>query len=107
MKGNILAMNNGRILGTLSIAAALVISVTSCSDQRTRSSGWEFSRNMYDPIGYNPDQPNPNFSDGMTAQLPPSGTVPIGFVKFEYDDSLEDYQRAGEELVNPLTINAN
>lgn len=104
MKGNILAMNKGRLLGTVCVAAAIVVSVAACGDKRTRSTGWEFSRNMYDPIGYNPDQPNPNFADGLTARTPPAGTIPLGFDKFEYENTLEDYQRAGEEVQNPLEV---
>lgn len=104
MKENILAMNKGRFLGTVCIAAALVVSVASCGDKLTRSTGLEFSRNMYDPIGYNPDQPNPNFSNGQTAQTPPEGTVPVGFVPFDYENTLEDYERAGLEVTNPLVM---
>lgn len=104
MKGNILAMNKGSFLGTVCIAAALVMGVASCGDKRTRSTGWEFSRNMYDPIGYNPDQPNRNFADGLTAQTPPAGTTPIGFVRFPFENTNEDYQRAGAEATNPLEV---
>jgi len=95
-------MNKGRFLGTVCIAAALAIGVASCGEKQTRSTGVEFSRNMYDPIGYNPDQPNPNFVNGQTAQTPPEGTVPVGFARFDYENTLEDYQRAGVEVVNPL-----
>lgn len=97
-------MNKGRFLGTVCIAAALAIGVASCGKKQTRSTGFEFSRNMYDPIGYNPDQPNPNFANGQTAQTPPEGTIPVGFTRFEYENTLEDYQRAGDEVVNPLEI---
>lgn len=97
-------MNKGRFLGTVWIAAALAVGVASCGEKQTRSTGVEFSRNMYDPIGYNPDQPNPNFVNGQTAQTPPEGTVPVGFARFEYENTLEDYQRAGNEVVNPLEI---
>lgn len=95
-------MNKGRFLGTVWIAAALIVSVASCGEKQTRSTGVEFSRNMYDPIGYNPDQPNPNFANGQTAQTPPQGTVPVGFARFDYENTLDDYERSGVEAVNPL-----
>ncbi len=95
-------MNKGRFLGTVWIAAALIVSVASCGEKQTRSTGVEFSRNMYDPIGYNPDQPNPNFANGQTAQTPPQGTVPVGFARFDYENTLNDYERAGAEVVSPL-----
>lgn len=95
-------MNRKNFLGALSAAVAIATVVAACGDRTTRSTGWEFSRNMYDPIGYNPDQPNNNFKDGKTAQTPPAGTTPVGFERFEYANTPEDYQRAGVELLNPL-----
>ena len=94
-------MNKMKLVGTFCTAVVLVAAV-SCGDKKTRSAGWEFSRNMYDPIGYNPDQPNKNFANGITAQLPPDGTTPVGFERFEYPATLEGYEAAGAELVNPL-----
>lgn len=99
-----LAMNKMRFLGSVCIAVAVMAVVSACGDGTTRSAGWEFSRNMYDPIGYNPDQPNPNFANKQTAQVPPSGSVPVGFERFEYQNTLEDYTRAGAELTNPLEL---
>jgi len=64
---NMLAMNKKNLLGTLCAAVALTALVSSCGDKTTRSTGLEFSRNMYDPLAFNPDQPNANFADGKTA----------------------------------------
>ncbi len=97
-------MNKKNFLGTVCVAVVLTAVVTACGDGTTRSRGWEFSRNMYDPIAYNPDQPNDNFKNKQTAQLPPSGTNPIGFERFEYANTMEDYERAGAELQNPLAV---
>ena len=102
MKENMLAMNKLRIVGTTCFAIAVAALVSACGDNTTRSTGWEFSRNMYDPIGYNPDQPNANFENGMTAQTPPEGTTPIGFERFDYPNTFEGYEAASAELHNPL-----
>lgn len=95
-------MNKKGLLSGVCVAVALAAVVSSCGENTTRSTGWEFSRNMYDPIGYNPDQPNANFKDGKTAQVPPAGTTPVGFERFPYSGSNDDYERAGAELVNPF-----
>ncbi len=98
-----LVMNKLLIICTvfLTVAAASVIS--SCSNNR--STGLEFARNMYDPIAYNPDQPNKNFKDGKTAQTPPAGTIPVGFDKIDaYPNTPEGYQAAGTSLSNPLPV---
>jgi hypothetical protein len=107
MKENMLVMNKKNFLGTICVAVAVASGLSACGDGTTRSVGWEFSRNMYDPIAYNPDQPNDNFENKQTAQLPPEGTVPVGFENFGhlYNHTNEDYERAGAELVNPLEIN--
>ena len=39
-----------------------------------------------------------------TAQLPPAGTTPLGFERFEYANTVEDYERAGVEVKNPLIV---
>ena len=95
-------MNKMKLLSAVGAAVAFAAVVTSCGDGTSRDRGWEFSRNMYDPLGYNPDQPNANFADGKTAQTPPAGTTPVGFERFPYANTLEDYERAGAELTNPL-----
>jgi len=105
MKENMLVMNKKNFLGTVCVAIALSAIVSACGDGTTRGAGWEFSRNMYDPIAFNPDQPNNNFKDKKTAQTPPEGTNPIGFDRFEYGNSNEEYERAGLELKNPLIVN--
>ena len=102
-KGNMLVMNKVLIICTafLTVAAASVIS--SCSNNR--STGIEYARNMYDPIAYNPDQPNKNFKDGKTAQTPPAGTMPVGFDKIDnYPNTPEGYQAASAGLSNPLPV---
>lgn len=105
MTENMLAMNRKNFLGTVCVTVALAAIVSACGDGTTRSTGWEFSRNMYDPLAYNPDQPNPNFADGKTAQTPPAGTTPIGFERFEYDSSNEGYELAGAEItVAPIPM---
>ena len=96
-------MNKLLVICTVFLTLAAASVVTSCSDNR--STGWEFARNMYDPIAYNPDQANPNFKDGKTAQTPPEGTMPVGFDKYDvYPNTIEGYEAAGKSLSNPLPV---
>jgi mono/diheme cytochrome c family protein len=57
---------------------------------------------MYEHIAYDPDQPNPNFKDGKTAQRPPAGTIPVGFTPFDYPNTKDGYEKAGAEVTSPL-----
>jgi mono/diheme cytochrome c family protein len=95
-----LAMNKFKILGLAVISVAASIVVTSCKDKR--STGWEYAPNMYEHIAFDPDQKNPNFKDGKTAQVPPAGTIPVGFVKFDYPNTMDGYELAGTEVKSPL-----
>lgn len=98
-------MNKLRVFNIAFLALAASIVIASCGDKS--SPGWEYARNMYDPIAYNPDQPNKNFKDGKTAQLPPANTTPVGgFDKLEdsYPNTLEGYEAAGKNMSNPLPV---
>jgi mono/diheme cytochrome c family protein len=96
-------MNKTNILGLTFIVIAVAAMLSSCHDKRSR--GLEYAPNMYYPIAYNPDQKNKNFADGKTAQLPPVGTTPIGFTRFdEFPNTLEGYLAASETVTNPIPV---
>lgn len=50
--------------------------------------------------------PNPNFGDGITFQNPPKGTIARGSVPFPYGPEPAEMARAGKDLKNPLSFNA-
>ncbi len=103
MKGSTLAMNKNKFVYTAFLAIAFAATFSACKDKR--STGLEYARNMYDSIAYNPDQPNKNFNDGKTAQLPPAHTKPVGFTEYdEYPNTKEGYEAAGVSMVNPLPV---
>jgi mono/diheme cytochrome c family protein len=95
-----LAMNKIKILGTTVIIIAATIIISSCKDKR--STGWEYAPNMYEHIAYDPDQANDNFKDGKTAQVPPAGTIPVGFIKFDYPGTTAGYEKASVEFKDTL-----
>ncbi|MBT2561889.1 cytochrome c [Pedobacter sp. ISL-68] len=103
MKGSTLAMNKNKFVYAAFLAIAFAATFSACKDKH--STGLEYARNMYDPIAYNPDQPNKNFKDGKTAQLPPAHTKPVGFTEYdEYPNTKEGYEAAGVSMVNPLPV---
>ncbi|WP_432708391.1 c-type cytochrome [Pedobacter sp.] len=97
-------MNKTRIVSIAFFALTAAVSFSSCRNKQ--SPGWEYAPNMYEPMSFRADQPNPNFANGSTAQTPPPNTDPIGFVKYEYANTKEGYEAAGAELVNPLPLNS-
>ena len=98
-----LAMNKFKILGIAVITIVASIVITSCKDKR--STGWEYAPNMYEHLAYDPDQKNDNFKDGKTAQVPPAGTIPVGFVRFDYPNTKDGYEQASVEVKVTLAAN--
>lgn len=97
-------MNKLRIVRVALLTAVVATVVTSCGDKR--SPGWQFAPNMYEAKAFNPDQPNKNFKNGQTAQLPPANTTPVGFDKVDdFPNTPEGYQAASTGLKNPLPVN--
>src|ERR1700761_2775125 len=95
-----LAMNKIKVLGIAVAAITATTVITACKDKR--STGWEYAPNMYEHIAYDPDQANPNFKDGKTAQKPPAGTIPVGFTPFDYPNTKDGYELAGTEVHSTL-----
>tara|TARA_B100001250_G_C19778762_1_gene780847 strand:+ start:1001 stop:1612 length:612 start_codon:yes stop_codon:yes gene_type:complete len=98
------------------IIICVLILLSSCGDSAsdgrkiTKHPGYEYMPNMYRSPSYETYSENPNFSNNSTARLPVPGTIPfsedLSYMPFEYDNSLEDYLRAGRELRNPLETNS-
>jgi mono/diheme cytochrome c family protein len=74
----------------------------SCSRDKNNP-GWDYFPDMFYSTAYETYTKNPNFPDGMTMRVPPSGTVPRGYTPFEYTLDPESRIKAGIELVNPIT----
>lgn len=86
----------------------LVILFVGCGDpasdgkELTRHPGYEYMPNMYRSPSYETYSENPIFDNNSTARKPVSGTIPRGFMPFEFENTLDDYLKAGENLSNPL-----
>jgi mono/diheme cytochrome c family protein len=80
----------------------VVFSLTSCSDNRTPN--YHFMPDMYYEVGYGPYSEGDIFLHGQSARLPVEGTVPRGYVPYEYDNTLEGLNSARTELKNPLPV---
>tara|TARA_E500000081_G_C6120208_1_gene347433 strand:- start:823 stop:1281 length:459 start_codon:yes stop_codon:yes gene_type:complete len=60
---------------------------------------------MYEAVGYDTYDESNVFKRGTEAQLPVEGTIPRGWVPYEYPDTNEGYDLAKYDLINPLTLN--
>jgi mono/diheme cytochrome c family protein len=75
--------------------------LASCEDDHTRPKS-EYMPDMYRSPSYETYSINPLFSDSLTARKPVAGTIPRGYTFFHYPPTLEGYEAAGRDLVNPL-----
>lgn len=89
------------ILKIALVLAPVVMVLTSCSDDPSNP-GFEFMPNMYRSPSLETYASNDVFADGMNARQPVKGTIPRGYVSFDYGNSTDEYLRAGKELVNPF-----
>jgi mono/diheme cytochrome c family protein len=71
-------------------------------DRNRNDPGWDYFPDMFYSTAYETFSKNPNFEDGMTMRLPVPGTVPRGFMPFNYTIDAESRIKAGNELVNPF-----
>ena len=76
----------------------LVLSLfSSCSNNEADKPGYEFMPDMYRSPSLEIYSSNSFFKDSLNARLPVAGTIPRGFVPFDYDNNLEDYLLAGNQ----------
>lgn len=66
--------------------------------------GYEFMPDMYRSPSYETYSENPNFKDELTARQPVKGTIARGFMPYEYPNTNEGYEAAGNELKNPIEL---
>ena len=84
------------------ILAFILFCILSCTDPK--NPGIEYMPDMYRSISVETYQTSQIFNDSMSARNPVKGTIPRGFIPFEYENTTEDYIRAGKELENPIDL---
>lgn len=88
-------------LKIITIVAVGGILCTSC-DRTRNQKGYEYFPDMAHSLAYETYSPNRAFSDGLTEQIPVSGTVSREMIPYPYPATPEGRLQAGRELVNPL-----
>ena len=80
----------------------LAVLVSGCGASPDRR-GLEYMPNMVYSLAYDSFAPNPNTRDGLTLQRPVRGTIAREFLPVHYGATPEEAERAGRELLNPVT----
>ena len=98
-----ICMSGTNIKGIFIILLSVVLS--GCNRNRNNP-GWDYFPDMFYSTAYETFTRNPNFENGMTMRLPAPGTVPRGFIPFDYTIDAASRTKAGNDLVNPFLPDA-
>ncbi|MEX2350732.1 MAG: cytochrome c, partial [Flavobacteriaceae bacterium] len=81
---------------------SVAISLISCADDK--SPNYQFMPNMYESVGYEAYSEGELFLNNQSAKLPAEGSIPRGWVPYDYEDTPEGKELATAELKNPLPV---
>jgi len=83
----------------------LYMLLSGCNRDRNNP-GWDYFPDMFYSTAYETFSKNKVFDNGMTMRLPAPGTVPRGFIPFNYTIDADSRIKAGKDLVNPIMPDA-
>jgi mono/diheme cytochrome c family protein len=96
-------MSGTNIKGIIIVLLSLILS--GCNRNRNNP-GWDYFPDMFYSTADETFSENPNFENGTTMRLPVAGTVPRGFIPFNYTIDAESRTKAGIDLANPFMADA-
>lgn len=88
----------------LIIAIVIIASVSLVSCFNNDSRNYQYMPNMYEPVGYETYGDYEIFPGSQEAMLPSEGSIPRGWMPYEYENSTAGLELAKAELKNPLAI---
>lgn len=77
----------------------MLVLLSSC-DYNRRTTGWDYAGDLIESRAYETYTENPVFKNGRTMQPPVEGTIPRGFMPYQYQKTDEDRALAAITLVN-------
>ena len=90
-----------RALKFVVLTVFAVVFMMSC-DYNRRTTGWDYAGDLINSNAYETYSENPIFKNGRTMQPPVAGTIPRGFMPYQFQKTDEDRALAAKTLVNEL-----
>ncbi|WP_108866508.1 c-type cytochrome [Aquimarina aquimarini] len=87
---------------TIKILAAAVVMICVVSCQNKSKPNYQYMPNMYEPVSYETYGDYKVFPDSQEAMLPVEGSIPRGWMPYEYENSNNGYLQAKDSLKNPI-----
>ncbi len=88
----------------LNIAIVIIASISLVSCFNNNSPNYQFFPDMYAPVGYETYGDYEVFPGNQEALLPSEGSIPRGWMPYEYENSTAGLELARAELKNPLPV---
>jgi hypothetical protein len=88
-------------LKSIAFVGVMAIFLSSCDYDR-RTTGWDYAGDLIESRAYETYTENPVFNNGRTMQPPVEGTIPRGFMPYQFQKTDEDRALAAKTLVNEL-----
>ncbi|WP_108802238.1 cytochrome c [Aquimarina sp. Aq107] len=82
------------------VVAIMMITIVSC--KKDSKPNYQYMPNMYEPVGYETYGQYGVFPGGQEAMLPAEGSIPRGWMPYDYKNAPEGYQLAKDSLRNPI-----
>jgi mono/diheme cytochrome c family protein len=86
----------------IAVIVIIAISVTSCFDNKKPN--YRYMPNMYTSVGLETYGEHEILPNGQAALLPVAGTIPRGWMPYEYENNIEGKALATSELKIPLEV---
>ncbi|WP_265198164.1 c-type cytochrome [Aureitalea sp. L0-47] len=86
----------------ISIVIIASLAMVSCFD--SNNPNYQYMPNMYEPVGYDTYGEYEIFENEMEAKLPVDGSIPRGWMPYDYEDSNEGLELARAELTMTLPV---
>lgn len=86
----------------ISIVIIASLAMVSCFD--SNSPNYQYMNNMYEPVGYETYGEYEIFENEMEAKLPAEGSIPRGWMPYEYENSTAGLEQARAELKMTLPV---
>lgn len=83
-----------------SLLFILALGAVSCQDDSRPN--YQYMPNMYEEVSYEPYGSYDVFADGQEALLPAEGSIPRGWMPYDYENTPEGYEAAKATNENPL-----
>lgn len=86
----------------ISIVIVASLAMVSCADSNRPN--YQYMPNMYEPVGYETYGEYEIFENEMEAKLPAEGSIPRGWMPYEYENSTAGLELARTELKMTLPV---